>query len=73
MQQGLQMAAMQLQNPPPQLAPVLAWYKEKENQELIGLLGDLCSTEIFIYGGPEWSGFVGRASWTSTMPSRTAR
>lgn len=54
-QMGKQMLAAQLQNPPPQFAPVLDWYNQKENQELLGLLGDMFGTEMFIYGDHDWA------------------
>jgi hypothetical protein len=47
-----------LANPDPQTAMVLEQLKQPENKELIELLGDAVSDEIFIYGGSGWVDFI---------------
>src|SRR6185436_19629867 len=40
------------------LAPVLAFLEEADNKELLTLLADAGSQEIFCYGGDGWVGFL---------------
>jgi hypothetical protein len=53
-----QMIEEKLKNPDPQIAMVLEQLKQPENKELIELLGDAVSDEIFIYGGSGWVDFT---------------
>jgi hypothetical protein len=54
-----QMIEAQLANPQdPQAAAFLKALKEPENQELLALLGDAVSDEVFCYGGDTLNGFV---------------
>src|SRR5206468_5072390 len=46
----VQMALMQL-HADPKFAEVMRWYNDPANQELLGLLADMVSHEIFLYGG----------------------
>jgi hypothetical protein len=55
---ALQMLDAQLANPDPQTKQVLELLKQSENKELIELLGDAVSDEIFIYGGSSWVDFM---------------
>jgi hypothetical protein len=57
-QMGLIALQAQLNDPNPQLAPFVQLYKAPENQQLLELLGDLASREIFIYGGESVIGFA---------------
>ncbi len=41
------------------LAQLRAFFEAEENWELLGLLADAGSHEIFVYGGDSWHGFVG--------------
>src|SRR5262245_53235249 len=41
-----------------QLAPLRQFYEQPENKELVALLADAVSNEIFFYGGESWVGFV---------------
>jgi hypothetical protein len=41
-----------------QLAPVQAFFSEEENKELLAVLADAGSHEIFGYGGESWGGFL---------------
>jgi hypothetical protein len=51
-QQGLQAAQAQLKNPlNPQAAEFLRALQSPENKQLLAVLGDMASEEIFIYGG----------------------
>src|SRR5205823_1818477 len=57
--QLLQMAdAFVKQQNNPQVAALLELYKQPENQQLVALLRDMVSQEIFCYGGESCIGFV---------------
>jgi hypothetical protein len=43
--------------PNPGLAKLKDWYEQEENRKLIGFLGDMCSDEIFCYGGRDSADF----------------
>src|SRR5262249_38539973 len=54
-----QMAETHLKQPDnPQVAAVLQLYRQPENQQLIALLKDMISQEIFCYGGESLNGFL---------------
>lgn len=55
----------QLANPDPQTAMVLEFLKQPENQELVEVLGDAVSDEIFVYGGSSWVDFINLFQQTS--------
>ena len=55
-QMGMMALQMQLNNP--QVAPFKKLYEQPENQQLVKVLGDMVSQEIFFYGGENVSGFV---------------
>jgi hypothetical protein len=57
-QQGLAMAQAEWANPQGKLAPLVQWYGQAENQELVDLLGEMSSQEMFVYGGEGWSPFL---------------
>jgi hypothetical protein len=40
------------------LAQLYQLYLQPENQQLIEMLGDMFSEEVFFYGGPNWVGFL---------------
>src|SRR5262249_39793297 len=40
------------------LAPLYKLAQDPENKKLIGLLGDMVSDEVFVYGGDKWPAFV---------------
>ena len=53
------MAHAQLNQPKdPQLAEFIKLYHMPENQQLIGLLNEMISHEVFLYGGESMVGFV---------------
>ncbi len=60
--QGVRMAMAYLQqqwsDPDGKLKPVRDIVEQAENQELLALLGDAFSNEIFFYGGPTWGDFM---------------
>jgi hypothetical protein len=57
--QGLrQKIEEQLNDEEGKLAPLVKWYQAPENRELVALLGDMFSTEVFLYGGDSWVGFT---------------
>ncbi len=58
---GLQMAKGQWDGERGNLAPVKAWLDQKENRELVEMLGDAVSNEIFCYGSEHATDFVGLA------------
>jgi len=53
-----QMARAQLKQLPPQAAVALQLLQQPENQQLIKLLGDMVSEEVFFYGGANCNGFA---------------
>ncbi|MFL5244431.1 MAG: hypothetical protein ACJ8FY_20210 [Gemmataceae bacterium] len=57
-QQGWEMAKGEWANPNGKMAPLVQWYSDPENQELVALLGDMGSQEMFIYGGEGWVPFT---------------
>jgi hypothetical protein len=58
-QMALQQVEAQLKKPSnPQLAAILHLYQQPENQQLVQLLGDMVSQEIFCYGGDSTVGFM---------------
>jgi hypothetical protein len=56
-QMGLQLAQAQMTQPAPQVAPFLEMAQKPENQQLLALLGDMFSDEVFCYGGDSFIGF----------------
>src|SRR5260370_20170564 len=56
-QQGWEMATAEWGNPNGKLAPLVQWYSDPDNQELVGLLADMGSQEMFVYGGEGWVSF----------------
>src|SRR5262249_7015945 len=34
------------------------WLHEPENRQLVELLGDMCGSEVFLFGGKDWIGFT---------------
>ena len=50
-QLGLGMLKQQWDNPEGKLAPLKAWLDRPENKQLLALLADAASHEIFLYGG----------------------
>src|SRR5258708_20764855 len=56
-QQGWEMANAEWGNPNAKLAPLVQWYSDPDNQELVGLLADMGSQEMFVYGGEGWVSF----------------
>ncbi|CAN5223227.1 hypothetical protein BH10PLA2_BH10PLA2_17890 [soil metagenome] len=56
-QQGLQMAHMQMQNNP-QAGMAMQMLQQPENQQLVKLLGDMISQEVFVYGDSSWGTVV---------------
>jgi hypothetical protein len=40
------------------LTPLYQLYQQPENQQLLAMLGDMLSEEVFFYGGPSWVGFL---------------
>jgi hypothetical protein len=40
------------------LAQIDQLLRQPENQQLLDMLGDMCSEEVFFYGGPSWVGFL---------------
>jgi hypothetical protein len=57
-QQGWEMATAEWGNPNGKLAPLVQWYSDPDNQELVGLLADMGSQEMFVYGGEGWVSFT---------------
>ena len=57
-QQGWAMTQAEWTNPQGKLAPLVQWYGQPENQELVELLADMGSQEMFVYGGEGWSPFA---------------
>ena len=55
-QMGLAMLKQQLDSETG--APLREWMKDEENRDLLQMLSDAVSTEIFWYGGSNWIGFV---------------
>jgi len=53
-----QMARAQLNQLPPQAAVALQLLQQPENQQLIKLLGDMVSEEVFFYGGASCDNFA---------------
>jgi hypothetical protein len=51
------------------LAQVFQLYQQPENQQLLAMLGDMVSQEIFIYGGPSWVGFMDLAGQLNAAQS----
>lgn len=45
-------------SPTGKLAPLQQWAEQQENRDLLALLGDAVSDEIFCYGGGNWVPFV---------------
>jgi hypothetical protein len=56
-QQGLQMAHMQMQNNP-QAGMAMQMLEQPENKQLVKLLGDMVSQEVFVYGDSSWGTFI---------------
>src|SRR5207244_2684188 len=54
-QMGLQLLQAQQAQPAPQVAPFLEIYQKPENQQLVALLGDMFSEEVFSYGGANFT------------------
>jgi hypothetical protein len=52
------LAGEEMQKPNAPLAELARWYQAAENRELVRLLADMGSEEIFVYGGPNVIGFV---------------
>jgi hypothetical protein len=40
------------------MAPLYHFHQQPENRELLALLGDMVSDEVFIYGNETWAGFT---------------
>jgi hypothetical protein len=57
-QHAWRLAHAKLQEPESPLAPLLALYQRPENRELVRLLGDMASEEIFCLGGDSWIRFA---------------
>jgi hypothetical protein len=56
---GLAHLHEQLKNPKdPKLAQLLKLYEQPQNKQLVELLGDLMSQEVFCYGGPNTADFL---------------
>jgi hypothetical protein len=55
-QMGLAMLKQQYAGP--NLAPLREWMEQEENRELLQMLTDAVSTEIFCYGAGDWVEFV---------------
>jgi hypothetical protein len=56
---ALQQIREQLANPrDPQLATALKMLEDPQNKELLEVLGDAVSDEVFIYGGSSWGDFL---------------
>src|SRR5207244_13572269 len=54
-----QMAEAQMKNPPdPRAAQLLQLLQQPENQQLIALLNDMISHEVFCCGGENITGFI---------------
>ena len=51
---GMAFLQQQWSNPDGNLKPVHDFFEQAENQELLALLGDAFSHEVFFYGGPTW-------------------
>jgi hypothetical protein len=51
------------------LAQVRQVYQQPENQQLIAMLGDMVSQEVFFYGGPSWVGFIDLAGQLNAAQS----
>ncbi len=60
--QGVRMASALIQqqwsDPDGKLKPFHDFFEQAENQELLALLGDAFSNEIFFYGGRTWGDFM---------------
>jgi hypothetical protein len=52
-----------------QLAPLYQFYQQPENRQLVEMLGDMFSEEIFLYGGPSWVGFLDLAGQLNAAQS----
>lgn len=64
-QMGLQMAKQQMENNP-QFAQFRKILETPDNQQLVAMLGDMASEEIFVYGGDSIMGFLELASAVNT-------
>src|SRR5205823_6253900 len=51
------------------LAQFYQVYQQPENQQLLELLGDMVSEEVFLYGGPSWVGFLDLAGQLNAAQS----
>jgi hypothetical protein len=55
---GMAFLQQQWNNPDGNLKPVHDFFEQAENQELLAVLGDAFSNEVFFYGGPTWADTV---------------
>ncbi len=55
---GMGLLQQQWSDPDGKLKPVRDFVEQPENQELLALLGDAFSNEIFLYGGHTWGDFT---------------
>ena len=51
------------------LVQIRQLYQQPENQQLVAMLGDMVSQEIFFYGGPSWVGFLDLAGQLNAAQS----
>ena len=51
------------------LAPLYQVYQQPENRQLVAMLGDMVSEEIFLYGGPSTVGFLDLAGQLNAAQS----